>query len=40
MIAFTKENGPKIWPSVDYINVSQGSYGSDAFSRKSMADIT
>ena len=22
MIAYTKENGPKIWPSVDYINVS------------------
>jgi hypothetical protein len=23
MIAFTKENGPKIWTSVDHINVSQ-----------------
>ena len=22
MIAYTKENGPKIWPSVDYINAS------------------
>jgi chitinase len=22
MIAYTKENGPKIWSSVDYINVS------------------
>jgi hypothetical protein len=22
MIAYTKENGAKIWPSVDYINVS------------------
>lgn len=22
MIAYTKETGPKIWPSVDYINVS------------------
>jgi chitinase len=22
MLAYTKENGPKIWPSVDYINVS------------------
>jgi hypothetical protein len=40
MIAFTKENGPKIWPSVDYINVSQSCYGSDAFSRKFMGNIT
>ena len=24
MIAFTQENSPKIWPSVDYINVSTG----------------
>jgi chitinase len=29
MIAYTKENGPKIWPSVDYINVSSPAHQSE-----------
>ena len=29
MIAYTKETGPKIWPSVDYINVSAICYYSN-----------